>query len=109
MGKNLNIDSGRVHRSNPFVVESVDTGRYAQRWITGEPAQLFPRVIGLLNRIGFVGLRNCMCFVMLFKGDDLHDLMLLSKVRISELIVSRNVHALYRSMASATKERRRIA
>src|SRR5580692_6816305 len=84
VGKNLNIDSSRIHRCNPFVVEIVDTRGNALRWVTGESTQFLPLFINLLNRISFVGFRDGMYFVMLFKGDDLHDLILLSKVRMSE-------------------------
>src|SRR6202012_4757057 len=82
--KDLNIDSSRVHRSNPFLVEIVDARGHALRWFTGESTQFLPFFIDLLNRIIFVGLSNRRYLVMLFKGDDLHDLILLGGVRVSE-------------------------
>jgi hypothetical protein len=68
VGKDLNIDSSGVHRSNPFLAEIVDTGWYAFRWVTHVSTHLLPLGIHLLNGISFVGLRNSMCFVMLFEG-----------------------------------------
>src|SRR5580698_2403957 len=82
--KDLNIDSSRVHRSNPFLVEVVDSRGNALRWVTGESTQFLPFFIDLLNRIVFVGLSNRRYLVMLFKGDDLHDLILLGEVRVCE-------------------------
>src|SRR5580698_2927998 len=82
--KDLNIDSSRVHRSNPFLVEIVDARGHALRWVTGESTQFLPFFIDLLNRIIFVGLSNRRYLVMLFKGDDLHNLILLGEVRVGE-------------------------
>src|SRR5580698_2279354 len=80
--KDLNIDSSRVHRSNPFLVEIEDARRNALGRVTGESTQFLPLFIDLLNRIIFVGLSDRRYLVMLFKGDDLHDLILLREVRV---------------------------
>jgi hypothetical protein len=73
VGKDLNIDSGRVHRSDPFVAYIVDTAWEALRWFTTESTQFFPLIINLLYRISIVGLPHSGCVEMLFKRDDLHD------------------------------------